>query len=343
MEHFAGIASDNTESDYGMVFGIAAGFRGRAHGAITAGIRVCRIAKVSMIFCRMLSIATALLMASQLLVVEFSFAQQPASPRLSDELTKQESIYQGQGDQLREGYTIDRSLSDYARALPSGFERSLSSLGVSDRWLDVGAGRGQAVIDYFSPELDIGNQESDPSRARSAQVIAMSIEDRRTPQWRQKSDSLGSKQMQYIFGKRLRDYSNEELGQFQIITDVIGGFSYTENLTVFMEKILGLLRLEGSFYTVLQDVEHEQGNNKPFYPNAPFLTEIEKADGSKVRMCAWLKSISCVQVTCETRSGWKPPLEAYHVRKVCPATSIPPLAPVHYEAGTPPERRFRLK
>ena len=41
------------------------------------------------------------------------------------------------------------------------------------------------------------------------------------------------------FGKRLREYSPEEIGQFQVITDVMGGFSYTQDLSLFMEKTLG--------------------------------------------------------------------------------------------------------
>ena len=295
-----------------------------------------------MITTKISSLLVAILLVAQLLCLETALGQQPDAPRLTDELSKQEAIYQGQGDQLNTGYTIDRSLSDYARALPASFERALSGLGPADRWLDVGAGKAQAVMDYLSPEYELQQEETRLPRVRSAQVIAMSIEDRRTPLWRQKAETLGPNQMRYIFGKRLRDYSNEELGQFQVITAVIGGFSYTENLTIFMEKILGLLKLEGSFYTVLQDVEPEEGANRPFYPNAPFLTEFEKVDGSKVKVCAWLKSIACVQVTCEVKTGWKPPVEAYQVRKVCPAISVPALLPVHYQAGTPPERRFRL-
>ena len=50
---------------------------------------------------------------------------------------------------------------------------------------------------------------------------------------------------------------------------------------------------------------------------SPFLTEISKADGSELKVCAWLKRISCVEVTCESRPRWQPPMEAFHVRKVC--------------------------
>jgi hypothetical protein len=59
-------------------------------------------------------------------------------------------------------------------------------------------------------------------------------------------------------------------------------------------------------------------------------------------MCSWLKRIGCVEVTCEARADWTPPLEVYQVRKVCDNVTVPGLAPVHFEAGTPPERGYRI-
>jgi hypothetical protein len=61
-----------------------------------------------------------------------------------------------------------------------------------------------------------------------------------------------------------------------------------------------------------------------------------------VKVHSWLKSISCVQVTCEFRPTWPPPLEAFRVRKVCNEVSVPALATIHFEAGTPPERGSKL-
>ena len=73
-----------------------------------------------------------------------------------------------------------------------------------------------------------------------------------------------------------------------------------------------------------------------------FLTELVGADGSEMKVCSWLKRISCVEVTCEPRA-WRPPVEAFRIRKTCDAVSVLPLAPLHFRAGTPPERRFQLK
>ncbi len=272
-----------------------------------------------------------------------SHSADPGGAKFSEELSKQESIYQSKGERVPEGYTIDRSLADYAQMLPSEFYRTLADLGPKDRWLDIGAGRGQAILDYYTPDYDLIHPEGRARRGKKAQAIALSIEDRRTPLWQQTAASLGANQIQYFVNRRLRDYSGEELGQFQLITDLIGGFSYTENLSSFMDKVLGVLELKGSFYTLLQDVHSENGTNRPYYAGAPFLTEITKADGSEVKVCSWLKSITCAEVTCELKAGWKPPIEVYHVRKVCNGVAVPALLPIDYEAGTPPQRKFQLK
>jgi hypothetical protein len=219
----------------------------------------------------------------------------------------------------------------------------LAELGPKDRWLDIGAGKGQAILDYYTEDYDLRHVEGRVRRSKKAQAIALSIEDRRTPLWQQKVASLGANQIKYFFGRRLRHYSKEELGQFQLITDMIGGFSYTDNLFLFMDRVLDLLELKGSFYTLLQDVHSEKGTDRPYYPGSPFLTEIANGDGSEVKVCSWLKSITCVEVTCELRAGWKPSIEVYHVRKVCNAVAVPELVPINYESGTPPQRKFQLK
>ncbi|HYC46868.1 MAG TPA: hypothetical protein VED01_15440 [Burkholderiales bacterium] len=261
--------------------------------------------------------------------------------KIVEEVVKQKAIYDSRGAERPDGYVIDRSLTSYADLLPAEFHKQLSTLGPQDRWLDIGAGEGRAVLDYATAKSDV-QPASLTERAR-ARTTAISIEDRRTARWHEASASLAPKQIEYLFGRTFSEYSAEELGQFQIITDVIGAFSYTQSITRFMDKALGTLALNGSLFTVLQDVGWEAGTNKPHYPNAPFLTEIRKADGSDMKICQWLKSIGCVQVTCEAKTGFVPPIEVYHVRKVCDKVTIPDLALEHFEAGTPPERRFVMK
>jgi hypothetical protein len=61
-----------------------------------------------------------------------------------------------------------------------------------------------------------------------------------------------------------------------------------------------------------------------------------------VKICSWLKRIGCVEVTCEFKSDWTPPIESYRIRKVCADVRVPALQLVDFRSGTPPERRFML-
>ena len=281
--------------------------------------------------------ATAVL-AVQLAASPAAHAANGVPGAFRDEFDRQDGIYSSKGSDVPEGYVIDRSLLSYTYILSSGFKHALGKLGATDRWLDIGAGQGRAVLDYCTSKYDALFQGEGPK----AQAIAMSIEDRRTVDWYQTTAKLEPEQIKYLSGKPLGDYSAQELGQFQVITDVLGGFSYAPDLSRFLEKTLGVLGVNGSFYTVLQDVHSEGQTNRPYYPGASFLTEIVKPDLSNMTVCSWLKSISCVEVSCELKADFTPPVEVYRIRKTCDNVRVPTLLPIHFEAGTPPERRFRL-
>src|SRR5262249_8518846 len=165
-------------------------------------------------------------------------SQEAAQERkLQEEITKQEGIYRSQGETIPGGYVTGRGLAKYRELLPSGFETSLRRLGRADRWLDIGAGAGQAILDYYGPAFERGRKGKDAASRGKARAVALSIEDRRTDLWQKRADPLPPDQIRYLFGKRLREYSSQELGKFRMITDVYGGFSYTEKLHLFTEKV----------------------------------------------------------------------------------------------------------
>lgn len=259
------------------------------------------------------------------------------------ERSRQQSIYHGRGELRPEGYVIDRGLSAYRDILAPGFDASLNALTPNERWLDIGAGQGYAILDYYATELAGLQPGAKPAPTRKARSVAMSIEDRSTERWKDSRDRLAPGQIRYVHGKSLREYTTDDLGRFQLVTDVIGGFSYTENLGQFMEKVLGLMTTGATFYTVHQDVRWESGGNKPFYEGAPFLTQVLDAAGSDIGICAWLRRIGCVQVACDSKTNWRPPVESYSIRKTCDQVTVPPLDTEKYVAGTPPERIFRLQ
>jgi SAM-dependent methyltransferase len=284
-------------------------------------------------------LAVLIVIVVQALGLGAGWPQEPAEPRLDEEIAKQEKIFQRRGADVPRGYVTGRRLSDYAELLPTGFCDALGRLGSSDRWLDIGAGAGQAILDYYSPEGDAPSGEKCARPGDKARAVAMSIEDRRTDKWQQQAASLGDDRIRYLSGKRLRQYSREELGTFQIITDVFGGFTYTEDLSGFVERVLRLLEVGGGFYTLVPGVHLEGGDKLGVF----YLTELENAAGRPEKVCSWLKKTSCVQVTCESKSDWKRPTEVINVRKVCRDTSVPRMKLVEFEAGYPPDRRFQLE
>lgn len=282
------------------------------------------------------------LLLAQALCLGPARSQQPGTPSIDAEIKQQEAIYQSRGENVPTGYVVGRSLLSYVSILPGGFDRSLADLGPADRWLDIGAGEGNAVLDYYTELYDAMHFEGQERRGRKARSVAISIEDRRTPEWYETTARLEPGQIRYLHGKRLREYSAEELGRFQLITDVIGGFSYARYLSVFMEKVLSVMELNATFFTLLLDVRPETEAPAALYQDLLFLTEIENADGFNVKVCSWLKSIACAQVTCELNTDLKRPIELYRIRKTCDNAAVPSLVPLSYQAGTPPPRRYRM-
>jgi len=266
--------------------------------------------------------------------------QESARPRIDEEIVKQEKIYRSRGAEVPSGYVTGRALSDYAQLLTSDFCDALSRLGSSDRWLDIGAGEGQAILDYYAFEDDAALPSKCARSWSKARAVAMSIEDRRTDRWRQQAAIFGPDRIRYLTGKRLRYYSREELGTFQIITDVYGGFSYAEDLSEFLGNVLSLLETGGVFYTMVQSVHLENGRDKP---TTWYLTELVDAAGRDVKVCSWLKQTACVKVACESKSDWDEPTELISIRKVCSDVSVPRMKLLKYEAGNPPGRRFQLE
>jgi hypothetical protein len=281
-----------------------------------------------------------LIVIIQALGLRAGWSQEPDHPGFGEEFLKQEKIYHSRGADGRRSYTTDRGLSQYAELLPSGFCDALRKLGRSDRWLDIGAGEGQAILDYYAPPEDAAAPaENCRGSGPKARAVAISIEDRRTDNWKQQAARLGDDRIRYLSGKRLGQYSSEELGKFQVITDVYGGFTYTDDLSRFVDKVLKLLEVGGGFYTLATGVHLEDGKDKL---GTLYLTELEDPFGRGVKVCSWLKKISCVQVTCESKSASKTPVQLIKIRKVCNDTSVPRTKLVEFEAGYPPGRCFQL-
>ena len=99
-------------------------------------------------------LAVLIVIVLEALGLRTGWSQEPTEPRLDEEIAKQDKIYHRRGADIPRGYVTNRGLTNYAELLPAGFCAALGSLGSSDRWLDIGAGSGQAILDYYVPEDD---------------------------------------------------------------------------------------------------------------------------------------------------------------------------------------------
>jgi len=266
----------------------------------------------------------------------------PGGATFTQEMSEQTKIYQTRSDVIPAGYVIDRSLLAYTINLLPDFDHALAELGPAQRWLDIGAGEGQAILDYYGSRYDAMHQEGRVRRGSKARAVGISIEDRRKPVWHETAATLEPDKIRYLFGKTLSERAPDELGKFNLATDVFGGFSYTPRISRFMERTLSLLEVNGVFYTLLMDVHPETWTKSSARPHTTFQTGIVNPDGSELKVCAWLKRIACVEVHCETDAKWDTPVERYRIRKTCNDVVVPALESAHFVAGTPPARQFRL-
>ena len=281
-------------------------------------------------------LAVVIVIVLQALVPGAGWTQEAVQPRIDEEFAKQEKIYRRRG---AGSYTANRGLPDYAEVLSTGFCAALGRLGSSDRWLDIGAGEGRAILDYYAPGDDAAPAEKCAGSGAKARAVAISIEDRRTDKWKQQAAGLGDR-MRYLAGKRLSQYAPDELGQFQLITDVYGGFTYTENLSRFLENVLSLLEIGGAVYTVLPAVHLEDGTDKL---GSWYKTELVDAASRPVKVCSWLKQTTCTKISCESKTDWDEPTQLIEIQKVCSGISVPRTNLVEYMSGAPPGRRFQLE
>jgi hypothetical protein len=94
--------------------------------------------------------AIVIVIVLQWLGLGAAWTQELSQPQIDKEIDKQEKIYHSRGTDVPRGYVINRGLADYAEVLPTGFCDALGKLGSSERWLDIGAGSGQAILDYYA-------------------------------------------------------------------------------------------------------------------------------------------------------------------------------------------------
>lgn len=169
-------------------------------------------------------------------------------------------------DQVRKNdFTTTRDLSDYIHNLHPDFVSSLKKLKSDQHWIDLGAGKAIALIDYLrsfdhileAPQTTAVAFKLDrwfkpPSYQGKLQVREGAFEAHETPNWK-KAD---------------------------VITDVMGVISYTRDLSTTLQKVFDLLNVHGELYLEF----------------APAVTRV-KVDGASYKLQEFLERIEGISVS----------------------------------------------
>lgn len=223
--------------------------------------------------------------------------------------------------QNRVVYRVDRGLDFYSgyfselrvawtNLLP--LNEFIKNLKPHQRWIDIGAGEAKAAGDYFN-RVFTGN---------FAHVVAVTVEAYR-PQIRADAQN----RFQYLTGRYFEDIPNEELGVFDVATDIHGAVAYSTRLSEVFQKAGEVLKKgSGLFFTILR------------------RTRILDADCRPVPIDVWVDSFSGFDRLPNPRPNdqaidgvdWRLVFNRNHAPLIIPPLELHDLVP-----ATPPYRTFR--
>jgi hypothetical protein len=200
-------------------------------------------------------------------------------------------------------FDTGRDLSDYLQKLHPDFQLKLKSLRSDQHWIDLGAGKALAQIDYI-------RSFDHPTDAPFATAIAYKLD-----RWFS-APSLGGK-----LKVKEGAFETQETSQWQqadLITDHLGVLSYSRDMTTSLQKVFDLLNLNGELYI---------GVN-------PQSTTF-KIDGASYSLIDFLTRLDGIQVS--GRFG------SIKIIKVKENIQVPEMELTSYKEAGPPSRTFLIK
>ncbi|WP_063205253.1 hypothetical protein [Bdellovibrio bacteriovorus] len=199
-------------------------------------------------------------------------------------------------------FATSRDLWEYKYMLHKDFSVSLSRLTPSQHWVDLGAGKANAQIDYLK-------SFSNSSSAASATAVAFKLD-----RWFSPPKFDGKLQI------REGAFESQNTSQWKkadLVTDVFGVVSYTHDLHTSLQKTFDLMNVGGEFYIHATN----------------FATSIRTPERN-LTITDFLESIDGLKV--EGRFG------TIKVTKLKENVQIPRLRLIKFKDDAPPSRSFEL-
>lgn len=137
-------------------------------------------------------------------------------------------------DQVKKNdFITDRDLSEYLHQLHPDFVKALRNLRSDQHWIDLGAGKAIAQIDYLKSFDKI-------SDAPLTTAVAYKLD-----RWFRPRSFNGKLEVREGVFEAQDTASWKEA---DVITDVMGVISYTKDLTTTLQKVFDLLNVHGELY-----------------------------------------------------------------------------------------------
>lgn len=162
-------------------------------------------------------------------------------------------------------FVTSRNLSDYREGFQNDFTTSLQALKSNETWIDLGAGKGFAAIDYLK-------SMADPRLGANVLLIAYKL-DRwfGIPKFKNK--------LSVLEGRLFEDILPVQLPRTKLITDFFGVLSYTRDLSRSLSLVFDRLEVGGELYVHTQNASTLIDFQNKVYSITEFLKLI---DGIKV-------------------------------------------------------------
>jgi hypothetical protein len=166
------------------------------------------------------------------------------------------------GEVRRNDFNIERDLIAYQGLLGTELTEFLHTLGAAHHWVDAGAGRAQAVVDYLSGG----------TFARTARVTAVALHPPEGLDIGALEERLGAG-FRYLHGRPIEERAVDDIGAADLITDVYGPLQYSLQIDRVMEQYIRLLKPGGRLWFVQPAITHVRSRDREL-PLAMWLSMI---------------------------------------------------------------------
>jgi hypothetical protein len=199
-------------------------------------------------------------------------------------------------------FITNRDLFDYIEELHPDFKKSLDRLGEQSHWIDLGAGKVKAQIEFM---------KSLPRSAGKPYLTAVAF---KIDRWFGVPKFNGKLEVhEGLFEK----HPTEQWRKADLITDVMGVLSYTTDLSTALQKTFDLLKVNGELYI----------------STSAYATQIG-VHGNKLKFREYLGTIPGLKV--EAKWG------EIKVTKTRESITIPPMKLIRIKDEMPPLRLFEV-